>query len=378
VQPFRIMFLISCLGIGGAEKQLVYLASTLKMRGWDPQIVIAWNSDLSAEYAGTLQNAGVPLVCLNIRERTLDFRVIPRLVKVLSTSRPHILHSFLFQANMLARISRLLVPVPVQISSVRNIFEGKRVRELAYRLTDSLADITTQNSEAGAERYIQIKAVSQQKMAVVLNGIDTDAYRPDATARNQLRSLLDLEGKFVWITVGRLEKAKNHTLLLRSFTTVLQNFSNSLLLIVGDGSARAQIEATVLANHLESHVTLLGARRDVAQLLNAADAFVLASSWEGTPNVLLEAASVQLVCVATDVGGCDGIIVDNESGFLVPSNDETALARKMCHVMALKATRRVQIGERARAHVEAHFGLTRSIDEWETLYRRILASKGML
>jgi len=116
----------------------------------------------------------------------------------------------MFNANLLARVARLITPVPILVSSVRSLNEGGRLRDLAYRFTDPLADITTQVSEAGKQRYIQVGAVPPSKIVYIPNGIDTSRFQPNPTVRKVVRESLGYsEEIFVWLTVGRLEPVKS-------------------------------------------------------------------------------------------------------------------------------------------------------------------------
>jgi len=106
--------------------------------------------------------------------------------------------------------------------------------------------------------------------------------------------------------------------------------------------------------------------------MNAADAYVMSSAWEGMPMVLLEASATGLPIVATDVGGNREVVLHNKTGFLVPPKDSDALAHAMLLLMHLPRALRNQMGQRAREHVLAHFDLERVVDSWEELYQRLL------
>jgi glycosyltransferase involved in cell wall biosynthesis len=284
----------------------------------------------------------------------------------------------MIHANLLARMTRLFVKVPVLICTAHSITEGGRPRELAYRLTDSLADITTQVSEAGKQRYIQVGAVPPSKIVYIPNGIDTSRFQPNPTVRKVVRESLGYsEEIFVWLTVGRLEPVKNHRELIQAFCEVVSEYPHARLLIAGQGSLHPVLEQQIAASGLGTHVRLLGIRRDIPELLNAADAFVLPSLWEGMSNALLEAAAAALPMVATNIGGNPEIVLDGVSGFLVPPSEPASLKVAMGRLMGIPKEQRLGMGLAGRAHVVQNFDLERVVDRWEALYRELLQRKGI-
>ncbi len=281
-------------------------------------------------------------------------------------------------ANLLTRLCRLFSRVPVLISSARSICEGGRFREWAYRLTDSLCDLTTQVCRPGAERYIQRGLTPAHKMLYIPNGIETDQFAPDPAIRATVRRQLEVEQAFVWIAVGRLEPQKDYPNLIRAMRRVVSDaHSSTRLLIAGQGPLHEIIERQIADLELAKNVRLLGVRTDIPQLLNAADGFVLASAWEGLSIALLEAAATALPIVATDVGGNSEIVIDGETGFLVPPRNPDALAEAMLRLMNLPPEQRLAMGQAGRSHTMANFDMERIVDRWEQLYLQLLERKGI-
>jgi glycosyltransferase involved in cell wall biosynthesis len=119
-------------------------------------------------------------------------------------------------------------------------------------------------------------------------------------------------------------------------------------------------------------VKFLGTRRDIPALMDAADAYVMSSAWEGLPMVLLEAAASGLPIVATDVGGNSEVVIDGKTGFLVPPKDPDALAQAMLRLMGLPPEEHRRMGAVARQHIEANYSLDHVVDQWEALYTELL------
>ncbi|MEM2002108.1 MAG: glycosyltransferase, partial [Candidatus Methanomethylicaceae archaeon] len=197
-------------------------------------------------------------------------------------------------ANILARLVRPLARVPVLICTAHNIDErgrkgSGRLRVLLYRWTDPLCDLTTQVSQAGLERYVRIRAVPPHKLRYIPNGVDTERFRPNPELRRRLREEMELGRAFVWLAVGRFNPQKDYSTMLRAFASVVGKYPETLLLIAGDGPLRPLMEKLAEDLHVSARTKFLGIRRDIPELMNAADAYVMSSAWEGMPMVLLEA-----------------------------------------------------------------------------------------
>jgi glycosyltransferase involved in cell wall biosynthesis len=286
--------------------------------------------------------------------------------------RPHVLHAHLFHANLTARLAGLLLPVPAVISTVHSLAESSRrsgrirFRDLAYRLTDALSNATVFVSTAAANRHLAASAVSAARTHVIPNGVDTDRFRPDAECRARTRAALGLGGEFVWLAAGRLMWKKNYPLMLRA----MERQPGAVLLIAGSGPDEDALRAAA-----PSSVRFLGARTDLPELMNAADALVLSSDVEGLPMVLLEAAASGLPSVATAVGGVLEVVLSDRTGFLVRAGDLEALSGAMSRMAALPAWDRAGMSREAREYALARFDLPAVVQQWEHLYHALLAEE---
>ena len=144
------------------------------------------------------------------------------------------------------------------------------------------------------------KSIENGKCLILGNAVDTQVFRFDPLLRESTRAQEGLEGKKVYIHVGRLNEAKNHLFLLDVFAGILKKQENSVLLIVGSGSMEKAILQKISALGIEKNVRLLGSRNDVNALLQAADCFLFPSLWEGAPLSLIEAQTAGLPCLISD------------------------------------------------------------------------------
>ena len=361
----RVVLLTTNLALGGAEMQVAQLARSLRLRGWDVNVVsLLKPTALDTE----LRDAGVPVWSLDAGRNRL---AVARLVPLLNRLKPHIVHAHMFHANLCARLARLVCPIPVVISTIHSMAEssrrspGIRGRDWLYRVTGPLSDLTVCVSAAVLERHVSARAVSRARVRVIPNGVDTARFRPDPARREHMRAALGLGRDFAWLAAGRLMWKKNYPVMLEAAAR-----QSGTLLIAGDGPDGADLKA--LAAKLGVRARFLGPRGDMPDLMNACDGFVLSSAVEGLPMVLLEAGASGLPSVATGVGGVPEAIIHERTGFVVAPDDPAALSVAMARLTAMSPTDRAAMSAAARAHVLARFDLPVVTGLWERLYDELL------
>jgi glycosyltransferase involved in cell wall biosynthesis len=361
---------------GGAEEQVIHLAQSLHARGWTVRIVsMLPPSPMPPDF----DFSAIPVDHLGMSRGLPDPRSIFRLAKLIRAFRPDVVHSHMNHANLLARATRLISPVPVVIGTLHALDlagverNHTKVFEIAHRWTDFLSEKTTAICHAAADYFCNKRAVPACKMIVVHNAIDTSRYAFDSQARAQLRGELGLENQFTWLAVGRLEPVKAYPTLLRAFAK-LNPATAGTLLICGEGSLKAQLIALTQELKIDGRVRFLGLRNDIPRVMSAADAFTLCSDSEGLPLVLLQAAAASLPIVATSVGGIGEVVIDGINGRQVPPSEPDAYAMAMREILALSPGQRKAFGEAGRSRAEQLFQTTPVVDQWEQLYAQLLAS----
>ncbi|MCX7591031.1 MAG: glycosyltransferase, partial [Kiritimatiellae bacterium] len=371
----RLVIVIPSLACGGAERQFVMLARHLSQRGWEPIFVVLSRRDAYLPFLRELDGAGIRVEFCQMYP---GLRALPtglRLGLKLRALRPAVVQGVLLYGNLVARMSRLIYWAPVNVSAARNTREGPLSLERWYTFTDPLTDMTVQNSEAGAARFLARRYVSRRKIRVIPNAIDLGRFTVSPEDSERLRTQLGLHRKFVWLSVGRLVPNKGYPCLIRAFKLVSARAPNAVLLIVGAGEEKSRIEDAIRKDEVGGHVILLGQRDDVPLLMGMADAFVMASKWEGFPNVLLEAAAAKLPIVATDVGASRMIVKDGTTGYLVPPDSVDFLAERMLHVTMMPGDQRKLLGVNACQLVTSHYEIANVSRHWSDLYLELLSNK---
>ncbi len=365
----RVVLVINGLTVGGAETQLVHLAHALRDRGHAVWVLAILRS---FAFATELAALGVPVHVID-PPPPRGLMALARTVRALRRWQPDVVVSFLYQANVLARLASALAGVPVAVSSIRNERFGGRRRELLLRLTDPLATVTTTNSALAASALLRRRVVAPGRLRVIPNGVDPSAFTCPSGPRERLRAALgETEGRFVWLAAGRLEPQKDYATLLHAVARGAADGSTAALWIAGQGRERAALEALAAELGLGDRVRLLGLRHDVPGLLAAADALVLSSAWEGLPNVVLQAMAARRPVVATAVGGIPELVREGVTGLLAPPRRPVVLAAAMRTVEHLPEADRRTMGEHAHGFVANRFALPTVQAEWMELLDELL------
>lgn len=363
----KILFLITGLGVGGAERQVCDLADKLAQKGHSIKIV----SLASKVEMGVLpKEPSIDVQYLNMDKNPLSFLYIYlKLRGLIRAFQPDIVHSHMFHANIMARMLRLFVPFPKLICTAHNTNEGGQLRMLMYRLTNHLAELNTNVSQEAVDAFVSKKAIKKNQMVAISNGIDTINFNRNEKFKLELRDELDIDTlSYVFLAVGRLNEQKDYPNLLNAFSIVKQQKNHVLLLIAGIGELESELKELSSKLGLTDSVKFLGLRRDIPKLMNIADTYVMSSHFEGLPLVLGEAMACENVIVATDCGGTREII--DKNGFLVPIRNSQALAEKMLETMDLSQEQREVLGKNAREHIIKNYSLDAIIEKWLEIYRK--------
>jgi glycosyltransferase involved in cell wall biosynthesis len=369
----RVLLLSTSLGMGGADRQVLHLARALLAQDYEVRLV----SMTPLEEMGRRALAeGLPIISLEMQRGQADLRAFQELVGLLRSWKPQMLTSFMYHANLLGRLAGRWAGVPLIVTSIRSEQTGSATRDWLMRLTNWMDQCCTTNSEQVARALCERGLIRRDKVKVIPNGVDIDAFASSPELRCRVRSGLKVgPSEFVWLAVGRLLPQKDYATLLTAFERLAN--APARLLIAGRGPLLEPLQEQVQQLGIPSQVTFLGVRDDVRELLAAADGFVLSSAWEGMPNVIMEAQAAGKPVVATQVGGVAELVEDGASGFLVPPRDSHALSGAMQRLMMLTGEQREQMGSKGRDHVIAHYSVDAMANQWMALYQELLMTKGI-
>ncbi|MDZ5810525.1 glycosyltransferase [Halorubrum sp. AD140] len=358
----EIWFLIGQLPVGGAERTLLDLASNLDETDYS---ITIW----------TIKNEGelIEEITDPIQYRTLnasskvDLLALLRFVREVRRHEPHIVQSFLYYDNLLARFSGLVTPKTNIITGVRAIpNDPPLLRRVSERYTFRLSDYIVSNSQAGRE-YVVSRGAEPEKVVVIRNGRQINNYLSGSASEEVCQELQVDRNRPVIGTVGRLVERKGHYDLLDAWPSVLDAHPDAQLLLVGDGPEQEGLEARARELDCRESVIFAGQRDDVPNMLDLMDVFVFPSHFEGLPGALIEAMIAGLPIVATPVDGNAELIENCVTGLFVRPRDSKDIAQKITNLLDNTYLCR-NLGKEASIYAQKEFTTEKMVREFEYLY----------
>ena len=371
----RVLWLIDSLTLGGAEALVASFARAARARGIVPHVAflkrIAGNP-----FEEELRASGVQLSFLDARTLR-DRAAYRRLLALLARGGFDVLHAHLAYASIWGAHAGARAGVPVVATLhvapepvPRWSREAVRRRLLVRALRRHAAAVL---AVSGAVREAWAgHGLPPASVEVVPNGVDVGALAaPRPQARARLRAELGVAGEApLALAVAALRPGKGLETLIAALGLLAETSTAPCCAVAGDGPLRGELERAAAERGVRIH--WLGLRRDVPDLLAAADLFVLPSERDALPTVLLEAMAASLPVVATPVGGIPEIVEDGESGVLVAPGDAAALAAALRGLAGDPATRR-RLGASGQRRVHERFTLDAWVARLEAVYRRVAA-----
>jgi glycosyltransferase involved in cell wall biosynthesis len=370
----KIVHLITTLGVGGAEKHLLWLGAGQRAAGHDVSVLYLKGE---GELAGEFEAAGMPVRKMAF-EGLGDLRsALSGIARQLKAERPDVLHTHLLKADALGALVGHKSGVPVVVSSKHNDERAllRRGVGLIHGWLSRRVDRVIALSDHVARFVARHGHVRHAAITRIYYGVDAEALAA-SRSRGEVRAELGLdESTRVLVCVGRLAPQKDHPTLLRALALLPPDVE--LLVVGGDpfGDGRERLQALAQELGVTDRAHFLGIRHDVPDLLGASDLFVLPSLWEGLGLVFLEAMAVRLPIVASNVSAIPEVVQDGVSGWLVVPGNPQALADAVKEACAHDADRLAR-GLAGHMRLLERFALPRMIQETLELYESALSAKG--
>lgn len=367
--------IVHTLNVGGAE----ILARQFAEQSADEYRGMFVCLDSAGVMAEELRARGFAVEVLE-RRPGFDWGCLRRLASVFRRHQVRVVHAHQYAPFFYAALARLLVPgrLPIIFTEHgRDYPDYRRIkRVVANQFLLRRVDHVVGVGQCVRAALVDFEGLPPGRIEVVYNGIDVGAYAPSAARRAAMRQQLGLGAhELAIIHVARLNTLKDHVTALRAFARVGREMPAARLLVAGDGEQRPQIEALIDELGIRPQVYMLGTRRDVADLLKAADVFLLSSISEGIPLTLIEAMAAGLPCVSTDVGGVGEVVINGLTGLLSPARDFENLAGQLRRVL-LDAGLRRSLGEAGRDRAGRLFDAATMHNAYRSMYRQLSARQG--
>jgi glycosyltransferase involved in cell wall biosynthesis len=374
----RIAFMIDHLRVGGAQRHLLEVVGGLDRTRYSVEMWTATTEP--GDLAPAFERAGAPVYSFGIDATMLSPKTLVaagRAARELRARGVQILHGYLFEGNILAALVGTIGRFPVTLVSKRSLDRYRRLdRRLAAWLSNKLASRVLVNATAVGDLVAEHEWCPRERITLIPNGVGLPpVVRGDRSAR-AARSGPPSDSPLVGM-VGRLSWKKGYEFALAAAAMVRAEVPGVRFEIVGDGPLRGDLERATVRAGLESAVRFLGQRSDVPALMSRFDCYVLSSIIEGMPNALLEAMALGRPVVTTSAGGSAEVVVDGDSGIVVPPRDAGALADGILRVLR-DAELAARLGQAAEERVRRHFSREAMLASLDELYRSELHRSGHL
>lgn len=352
--------------IGGTEQVITNLVEST-----DPSLfnvsILCLESPIGP-FGQKLQQAGYRIDSIE-RKEGFDFALIFKIRKYLLENKINIVHCHQYTPWVYGLLASLLTGIKVIFTEHGRFYpdssspKRKYINPVLVRLTDHITAI----SKATKQALIDYEYIPASKIEVIYNGIE--GMENSIKGPDELREQLSInQDAMVLGTIARLDPIKNHKLLISAFSDISRDFPNTVLIIVGDGAMRQELEGQVATLGLEGKVIFPGYQSNPVDYLQLMDIFLLPSLSEGTAITLLEAMSLSKPCIVTDVGGNPEIIEDRVCGLVTPSDDRKSLVSAISLLLS-DIDMRDKFASEARRIFESRFHVTNMRDNYMRLYQ---------
>ncbi len=358
--------------VGGAEKQLHILASSLDPSSFRPIVVQLITESGSPVATGNFGNVKLLHFPTKRFYDAAGWRQIRRLSSLARQEKVDIVHTFFEKSEAMGWVIKRLAGIPIWITSRRDLgFKRKKIYDLLFRFSSVDCKRCVAVCEAVKEQVVKDEGLPTGKMEVIYNGLDTSPYhvRYDGDAlRKELG--IDQAAPLVGLIADLNFEIKGHRYFLEAAKIVLDSFPSVEFLLAGDGCLQGKYEKMTDDLGIRSRVHFMGKRTDVPAILSNLTISVLCSTSEGLSNVGLESMAAGKPVIATDIGGNPEMVINGKTGRLVPPADSGSLAEAIVSLLNDPDMCR-RMGENGKRQVANRFSIPAMVEGYEHLYRTL-------
>jgi glycosyltransferase involved in cell wall biosynthesis len=383
-----VLRVITRLNIGGPAIHAILLTEALDDgRVFDSTLVTGVTAPHEGDFLHLAQERSIEPVVVPELGREVspvdDLVALARLVGLVRRAQPDVVHTHMAKAGTLGRLAAALCRVPLIVHTYHgHVFHGyfgRAKTRVFLTIERALAKVTQRIVVVGERQRNEIAAFGvapREKLLAIPLGLELGRFLQAEEHRGELRRELALprDAPLVGI-VARLVPIKAHEDFLQAARLIVERMPEARFLIVGDGERRAELERLVDNLGLRSSVRFLGWRSDLDRVYADLDVVALASRNEGSPVALIEALAAARPVVSTAVGGVPEVVVDGQTGLLVPPSNPPALAQATLDLLGDRDYA-ARLGAAGRTHVYPRHDARRLVDDMRGLYLRELAARG--
>ncbi len=374
-QRTNVLQLTGSFEQGGSERQAVQLTKLLHEDG-EYRVFLA-TLNRTGNLLEEVEKLGfneIPEFKLNSFYNRNFFSQLRNCARFIKQNNIEIVHAHDFYTNVFGILSARLAGVKARISSKRET-DGMRsgsqktVEKQIFRLSSKI----TVNAEA-VKKYLLEKGINERKISTIYNGLDLERLKPQTTNRSEILQAFGLpeNKKIVTIVANLRHEVKNIPMFFKMAQKVSQMVENSIFVVAGEGALLPKMQELAKELKIADNIFFLGRCAKVAELLEVSNVCVLSSLHEGFSNSILEYMSAAKPVVATNVGGASEAIIENETGFLVESDNDSQMAEKIAWLLQNSEKAEV-FGKKGREIVEQKFSCEAQLKNVKMLYGGLLS-----
>lgn len=368
-----IQIIAGQLGLGGAERQIYYLARGLDRQRFEVRVFNL--SDGGGYYwARRIAEMDIAVVEISSQNRLKRLWDITQMIR---EWRPHIIHAFPYHVNGYAVLAGSLNSIPA-VGSIRNLPNERHLNRVPriWRQLCLFGVTKLVCNSCSAQEMLSEKFPTLDAPVVIRNGVSVPPEKEIVRLRTAALEEVGLADDRLTVGyVGRLSYQKNVPILLESISKLLLDLTTLELIIVGDGPLRGELERQVSRLGLRDTVRFIGARPLAEEVMPAFDVLCLPSHFEGMPNVLMEAGAAGIPVVASEVGDVPKIVEHERTGLLFDPGDVTQMTTYLKTLLTNKELRN-QMGKAARKRMHLEFSIRKMVEAYEQLYEHLSATNG--
>ena len=390
-EKIRILRIINRFNIGGPTYNATFLARFMGER-YETMLIGGLPEEGESDSLYILNNYGVEPVLIDELVRNPDLssdrKAYKRIKEIISEFNPHIVHTHASKAGALGRKAAISCKVPVVVHTFHGhvfhsyfgaaktlLFKGIE-RRLAKKSNAIIAISDKQREELVHEHKIS----KPEKTKVVNLGFDLDPFNEKRQRlRETKRRELGLSDEVAIALIGRFAPIKNHEMFFDVVEEILAKTNKKVkFFVVGDGTEREYIEErTEKINRTNAETVVLTSWiKDIGSFNAAMDIVCMTSLNEGTPVSLIEAQAANIPVISTDVGGVRDVVIDGETGFIVPSKDVSAFSEKLLKLIE-DEKKRLEMSQNGWTFVKDKFHYKTLVKNMEQIYAELLKNKGI-
>lgn len=363
----KILILLSNPNIGGTETFIASICPFFTRKGIDVLVLNTWKDSGAKKLI--LQN-NIKYFEIENYNRIFSINSIIKLFKFVRDNKFDVIMCFGIRISLLSRFLKPFLKIPT-IEGLRGLDKWRKWYHVVFdKRTQFLIDYFIPNSQAVEDLRKSREKTPDRKIYTIRNGIDIDYFSKD--------NICDCgpynfpKDKVIVATVGSFRIQKGHDFLIRVIKAYEAKLEHAHFVCAGDGPLKESLETRVANNNLTNKITFLGKIDDVRSLLFYSDIVAMPSREEGMPRCIMEAMSMSLPCVATDVGGTKELILQDKTGLMSEFGNIERFGDNLVELVKNEGLR-YEFGVNARKYIVRNFDIKNICLEYIDLFKKIIA-----